>query len=81
LAAALRAGRIAAAGLDVYEGEPALNPALLTVPNVVLTPHIASASVATRLAMANLAADNLIAALTGGVAPTPINADELKKRA
>jgi glyoxylate/hydroxypyruvate/2-ketogluconate reductase len=79
LAAALRAGRIAAAGLDVYEGEPALHADLLTVPNVVLTPHIASASVATRLAMANLAADNLIAALTGGVAPTPINADQIKR--
>jgi glyoxylate/hydroxypyruvate/2-ketogluconate reductase len=78
LASALRDRRIAAAGLDVYEGEPALNPDLLTVPNVVLTPHIASASVATRLAMANLAADNLIAALTGGVAPTPINAEQLK---
>ena len=77
LAAALREGRIAAAGLDVFEGEPAVHPDLLTVPNCVLTPHIASASVATRLAMANLAADNLIAALTGGVAPTPINPEVL----
>ena len=77
LAQALREGRIAAAGLDVFEGEPALNPALLTVPNIVLTPHIASASVATRRAMADLAADNLIAALTGGTPPTPINADVL----
>ena len=77
LAAALRAGQIAAAGLDVFEGEPALHPDLLSVPNIVLTPHIASASVATRLAMANLAADNLIAALTGATAPTPINPEVL----
>ena len=64
LAKALRdEGRIAAAGLDVFEGEPTVHPDLLTVPNVVLTPHIASASVPTRRAMANLAVDNLIAAL------------------
>ncbi len=74
LAAALRDRRIAAAGLDVFEGEPAVHPDLLTVPNVVLTPHIASASVPTRLAMANLAADNLIAFFTQGKALTPLNA-------
>ena len=73
LAQALHERRIAAAGLDVFEGEPAVHPALLGLPNVVLTPHIASASVATRRAMADLAADNLIAALTGGSVPTPIN--------
>ena len=60
LAAALREQRIAAAGLDVFEGEPKVHPDLLTVPNVVLTPHIASSSVPTRQAMAKLAADNLI---------------------
>ena len=80
LAAALRERRIAAAALDVFEGEPAVHPGLLEVPNVVLTPHIASASVATRVAMADLAADNLIAALTGGTPPTPINAAELQRR-
>jgi glyoxylate/hydroxypyruvate/2-ketogluconate reductase len=79
LAAALREGRIAAAGLDVFEGEPALHAALLTVPNVVLTPHIASATVATRRRMADLAADNLIAALTGGTPPTPINPEVLRR--
>jgi gluconate 2-dehydrogenase len=66
LATALQARRIAAAGLDVFEGEPQVHPALLSLPNVVLTPHIASASLATRRAMAELAADNLIAALGHG---------------
>ena len=82
LAQALARGQIAAAGLDVFEGEPAVNPALLAVPNVVLTPHIASATVATRRAMANLAADNLIAALgfgpQAGRPPTPINGEVLQ---
>jgi gluconate 2-dehydrogenase len=73
LAAALRERRIAAAGLDVFEGEPQVHPDLLTVPNVVLTPHIASATLKTRRAMADLAADNLIAYLTQGRALTPLN--------
>ena len=73
LAAALRERRIAAAGLDVFEGEPRVHPDLLTVPNVVLTPHIASATLKTRRAMADLAADNLVAYLTTGRAPTPLN--------
>ena len=73
LAVALREKRIAAAGLDVFEGEPAVHPELLTVPNVVLTPHIASATLPTRLAMANLAADNLIAFFTSNKPLTPIN--------
>jgi gluconate 2-dehydrogenase len=73
LAAALREKRIAAAGLDVFEGEPAVHPDLLTLPNVVLTPHIASATLPTRLAMANLAADNLIEFFTSNKPLTPIN--------
>ena len=73
LAQALRDGRIAGAGLDVFEGEPQVHPGLLEVPNVVLTPHIASASMPTRLAMADLAADNLIAYLTRGEALTALN--------
>ena len=74
LAVALREKRIAAAGLDVFEGEPQVNPALLTVSNVVLTPHIASATLPTRLAMANLAADNLLGYLLHGKALTALNA-------
>jgi len=74
LAVALREKRIAAAGLDVFEGEPCVHPGLLDVPNVVLTPHIASATLKTRRAMADLAADNLIAYLTRGEALAPLNA-------
>jgi gluconate 2-dehydrogenase len=73
LAVALKNKQIAAAGLDVFEAEPALNPALLTVPNVVLTPHIASSTVKTRLAMAQLAADNLVSFFATGKALTPLN--------
>lgn len=81
LARALAERRIAAAGLDVFENEPNVHPDLLKVPNIVLTPHIASASVATRRAMAELAADNLIAGLglgpQAGKPPTPINPEVL----
>ena len=84
LAKALRDKRIAAAGLDVFEGEPKVHPELLQLPNVVLTPHIASASIPTRRAMANLAVDNLIAALGCGPdasqPPTPLNPQILGPR-
>jgi gluconate 2-dehydrogenase len=73
LALALRNKTIAAAGLDVFEGEPTVHPDLLSVPNVVLTPHIASASIPTRLAMAHLAADNLIEFFENQKALTPLN--------
>ena len=66
-------GTLMGAGLDVFEGEPTVNPRLLAQKNVVLTPHIGSATVPTRLAMANLAADNLIAFVCGQRPPTPIN--------
>ncbi|AQV94961.1 D-glycerate dehydrogenase [Cupriavidus necator] len=84
LAQALRDKRIFGAGLDVFEGEPGVHPDLLTVPNVVLTPHIASASEKTRRAMAMLAADNLIAALDqgpqAGHPPTVINPEVMPHR-
>jgi gluconate 2-dehydrogenase len=81
LAQALAAGTIAAAGLDVFEGEPVVHPALLALRNVVLTPHIASASVPTRRAMASLAVDNLLAAFgigpDAGRPPTALNPEVL----
>jgi gluconate 2-dehydrogenase len=79
LAVALRERRLAAAALDVFEGEPRVHPGLLTVPNVVLTPHIASASIPTRRAMASLAATNLIAALgePRTAPPTALNPEVL----
>ena len=79
LAKALAAGQIAAAGLDVFEGEPSVHPDLLKATNVVLTPHIGSSTRATRLAMANLAADNLIAFFDNGTAVTPLNPEVLTR--
>jgi gluconate 2-dehydrogenase len=70
---ALRSGTIAAAGLDVFENEPKLNPGFLELKNVVLAPHIASSSRATRYKMAMLAAQNLVAALTGKTPPNLLN--------
>jgi gluconate 2-dehydrogenase len=73
LIGALRAKRLAAAGLDVFENEPRFHPDFLSLTNVVLTPHIASASEPTRRAMACCAADNLISALSGGQPPNLLN--------
>jgi glyoxylate/hydroxypyruvate/2-ketogluconate reductase len=73
LATVLCKRTIAAAGLDVFGGEPSIHLDLLTLPNVVLTPHIASAFIPTRLAMAQLAADNLIGFLMHQLARTPLN--------
>ncbi len=72
LADALREGAIAAAGLDVFEDEPHVLPALLDLENAVLVPHIGSATIETRTAMAELAARNAIAVATGEEPPTPV---------
>jgi len=72
LAAALRSGVIWAAGLDVFEREPEIHPDLLDLDNAVLLPHIASASIPTRLAMAQLAVDNVLALHRGEDPPTPV---------
>jgi lactate dehydrogenase-like 2-hydroxyacid dehydrogenase len=73
LIAALKAKKIAGAGLDVFENEPALNPEFLTLENVVLIPHIGSATHNTRMNMAKLAAKNLTLALQGQTPPNLIN--------
>src|SRR5215211_2562528 len=73
LADALSEGRIFAAGLDVYEKEPEVHPKLLELENVVLAPHIGSASVETRDRMAVLAAENIVAVLSGEEPKTPVN--------
>lgn len=70
LVEALKNGEIAGAALDVYEDEPGLSPGLAELENVVLTPHTASATIETRSRMADLAAENIIAALSGGEPPT-----------
>ena len=73
LVEALRAGRIAGAGLDVYEDEPALAPGLAELENAVLLPHVGSASRSTRDGMARAAAENALAHLRGGRAPSCVN--------
>jgi glyoxylate reductase len=75
---ALNAGQIAGAGLDVFENEPDVHPGLLELDNVVLLPHLGSATIETRTAMAVLAAKNAIAVLEGGTPPTPVNPDVLE---
>jgi glyoxylate reductase len=72
LVEALRDNAIAGAGLDVYEAEPAIHPGLIALDNVVLLPHLGSATWGTRQRMAVLAADNLIAVLTGHPPPNPV---------
>jgi glyoxylate reductase len=80
LVQALKEGRIAGAGLDVFEEEPKVHPGLIELPNVVLAPHIASASHETRLKMATLAVENCLAVLEGRKPPTPVNPEVLTRR-
>jgi glyoxylate reductase len=79
LVQALAEGRIAGAGLDVFEEEPKVHPGLIGLPSVVLAPHIASASHETRLQMATLAVENCLAVLEGKTPPTPVNPEVLKR--
>jgi phosphoglycerate dehydrogenase-like enzyme len=79
----LKENRIAAAGLDVFEGEPAVYSGLMGLPNAVLTPHIAGGTAEAQHGLAELAADNLIAALglgpMAGKPPSVFNPEVLKK--
>lgn len=75
---ALKARKLAGAGLDVYEREPAVHPGLIQMPNVVLTPHIASATIRTRSEMSAMAARNMATAVRGGRPPNLLN-PEVKK--
>ncbi len=79
LVEALRKGAIAGAGLDVFEGEPAIHPGFKELKNVVLSPHIASSSEKTRFKMAMKAAENLVAALSSGTPPNLLNPEVKKK--
>ncbi|HEX6508090.1 MAG TPA: D-glycerate dehydrogenase [Chloroflexota bacterium] len=80
LARALKANVIRGAALDVFEHEPEVDPGLLELENVLLTPHIASASVTTRTRMATMAAENVLAALDGKQPPAVLNAEVLSGR-
>jgi glyoxylate reductase len=75
---ALKAGQIAGAGLDVYENEPETHPGLVDLDNVVLLPHLGSATIETRTAMGVLAAENAVLALRGERPKTPVNPEVLE---
>jgi glyoxylate reductase len=79
LVQALKDGWIAGAGLDVFEEEPKVHPGLVGLPNLVLAPHIASASYETRIKMGTLAVDNCLAVLEGRTPPTPVNPEVLRR--
>ena len=78
LVKALKAGKLAGAGLDVFENEPQICPGLLQMKNVILAPHIASATTEARLRMASLAADNLLAFFAGRRPPNILNPEVLQ---
>ena len=81
LVAALRAGELGAAGLDVFEREPEVHPGLLELDNVTVAPHLGTSTLATRVAMGMAAADNLLAALEGRRPPNLLNPDALGEHA
>ena len=80
LATALKEHWIFSAGLDVYEHEPKIHKDLLTLPNVVLAPHLGSATIDTRSNMARMAAENMIAGLHGQLPPNCVNPEAYRKK-
>jgi glyoxylate reductase len=78
LTRALERRQIAGAGLDVFEREPKVTPALLGMPNVVATPHLGSAVVEVREQMANIVVDNILALLAGKTPPNCVNPEVLR---
>jgi len=80
LVRALKERKIAGAGLDVYENEPQVDPALVSMRNVVLLPHLGSAVIELREQMANVVADNILAFLKGEVPPNCFNPEVLPAR-
>jgi len=79
LARALKKRQIAGAGLDVFEHEPKVTPALLKMPNVVTTPHLGSAVLEVREQMANIVVDNILALLAGKLPPNCVNPEVLQR--
>jgi glyoxylate reductase len=77
---ALKGWRLAGAGLDVYEHEPAVTPGFTDLENVVLLPHVGSATIETRIKMASLAAENLRLGLTGGTPSNLLNPEAIFNR-
>jgi glyoxylate reductase len=80
LVQALKTGKIAAAALDVFENEPQIEPELLDMDNVVMAPHVGSASYETRSKMSSMTADNLLAVLKGQLPPNLVNTDVWDRR-
>ena len=72
LVAALESGAIAGAGLDVFQGEPAVNPAIIAAPNTVLLPHLGTATLEVRTEMGLMAADNILGFLKDGSLQNPV---------
>ncbi len=79
LVEALRSGQLAGVGLDVYDNEPNIDPELIGMENVILTPHIGTATIKTRMLMGEIVSKNIIAAINGEIPPNIVNKWGYKK--